>query len=98
MENVQNFTFIELRITQTALTLLSFFSDVNSRVLTKLEELAQSQTVILVDLARVMAVLLLIRTFLPEDDAAQLFRPQIFDEKKRILQQSWILICILNNL
>ena len=96
MENVQNFTFIELRITQTALTLLSFFSDVNSRVLTKLEELAQSQTVILVDLARVMAVLLLIRTFLPEDDAAQLFRPQIFDKKKRVLQQSWILICILN--
>ena len=73
----------------------------NSRVLTKFEELAQSQTVILDDLARVKAVLLLIRTFLPEDDDAQLFRPQIFDEKtdfyNRILQQSWRLICILNN-
>ena len=69
----------------------------NSRVLIKLEELAQSQTVILDDLAIVKAVLLLIRTFLPEDDAAQLFWSQIFDEKNRILQQSWILICILNN-
>ena len=56
MENFQNFTFIELRITQAALILL-FFSDVNSRVLTKLEELAQSQTVILDDLARGKAVL-----------------------------------------
>ena len=67
--------------------------------MTKLEELAQSQTVILDDLARVKAGLLLIRTFLPEDDAAQLFRPLIFDERTDfyniILQQSWILICIL---
>ena len=36
-----------------------FFSDVNSRVLTKLEELPQSQTMILDALARVKAVLLL---------------------------------------
>ena len=42
-------------------------------------KLAQSQTVILDDLARVKALLLLIRAFLPEDDAAQLFLPQIFD-------------------
>ena len=80
-----------------AYSIVFFFGFELACVLTKLEELAQSQTVILVDLARVMAVLLLIRTFLPEDDAAQLFRPQILDEKKRILQQSWILICILNN-
>ena len=62
-----------------------------------LEELAQSQTVILDDLARVKAELLLIRTFLSEDDAAQLFRSQIFDGRTDfyniILQQSWILIC-----
>ena len=38
---------------------ISFFSDVSSRVLTKLEELAQSQTVILDALARVKAVLLI---------------------------------------
>ena len=76
MENVQNFTFIELRIT---LTLLSFLRC----------ELAQSQTVILDDLARVKAVLLLIRTFLAENDDAQLFRPQIFDEKNRLLQQNF---------
>ena len=36
---------------------------------------------------------------MPEDDAAQLFRPQIFDGKQtmKILQQNWRLICILNN-
>ena len=95
MENVQNFTFIELRITQAALTIIIFFFRCELACL--LEELAQSQTVILDDLARVKAVLLLIRTFLSEDDAAQLFRPQIFDERTDfyniILQQSWILIC-----
>ena len=69
MENVQKFIYS-----------IIFFSDVSSRVLTKLVELSQSRTVILDDLAIVKAVLLLIRT-LPEDDAAQLFRPQIFDEK-----------------
>ena len=58
----------------------------NSRVLPKLEELAQSQTVILDDLARVKAVLLLIKTLLPEDNATQLFRPQIFDEKTTKLE------------
>ena len=43
-------------------------------------------TVILDDLARVKAVLLLIRTLLPEDNATQLLRPQIFDDKTAKLE------------
>ena len=77
------------------------FPDVNLRVLTKLEELTQSQTVILDDLARVKAVLLLIepsclKMTMPSCSGPR-FSMKKTDFYNRILQQSWRLICILKN-